>query len=202
MTSDQYGIAPLVYPTSLRRETSGGVAQCPLFSQANWQRANIILSNLSLVAKKVVLIHSFVHLFIYIFCHTGIRSLLQTLTVVSRNVAIEKINMTEHRIVEMVGGTWYHVLRLTIDYNFAFISSFLSPLWRNLTFFFWSIHTFLGFVHHHTSRFEKQRRTCSILQKNAEEECGKKREKLSRKPQYNRIVVKQSDEWTKLYKRT
>ena len=52
-----------------------------------------------------VFVNSFVHLFIYIFCHTSIRSLLQTLTVVSRNVAIEKINMTEHRIVEMVGGT-------------------------------------------------------------------------------------------------
>ena len=42
--------------------------------------------------------------------------------------------------------------------------------------FFWWIHTFLGFVHLHTSRFAKQRRTCSILQKNAEEEYGKKRE--------------------------
>ena len=69
VTRDQYGISPLVSPTSLRGETSGGVAQCQLFSQANWQRANIILSNLSLVAKKAVLIHSFVHLFIYLFIY-------------------------------------------------------------------------------------------------------------------------------------
>ena len=122
------------YP--LRGETSGGVAQCQLFSQANWQRANIILSNLSLVAKKAVLNHSFVHLFIYIFCHKSIRSLLQTLTVVSRNVAIEKINMTEHRIVEKVGGTWYHVLRLIINYEFCPHFFFSLTLMKELNFLF------------------------------------------------------------------
>ena len=140
VTRDQYGISPLVSPTSLRGETSGGVAQCQLFSQANWQRANILLSNLSLVTKKAVLIHSFMHsfiyLFIYLFCHTSIRSLPQTLTVVSRNVAIEKINMTEHRIVEMVGGTWYHVLQLTINYEFCLHFFFSLTLMKELNFLF------------------------------------------------------------------
>ena len=198
-------------------ETSGGVAQCQLFSQANWRRAssnfgcfnhaaNVILSKyLARWLKKAVFILSFVHLFICLFCHTSIRSLLQTLTVVSRNVAIEKINMTEHRIVEMVGGTWYHVLRLTIDYNFAFISSFLSPLWRNLTFFlfidthifrvcsssyftFWETATYVQ----HTlekSRREMRQKGWKTLKKTAiQSDCGQAKWQMNQVVQKNLAV--------------
>ena len=161
MTRNQYGISPLVSPMSLRGETSPdhtkrfvaamvrGVAQCQLFSQANWEwassifwcfdhAANVLLSKYLARWLKMPFLftNSFIYSFICLFCHTSIWSLLQTLTVVSRNVAIEKINMTEHRIVEMVGGTWYHVLRLTIDYKFCLHFFFSLTLMKELNFLF------------------------------------------------------------------
>ena len=60
------------------------------------------------MTKNAVFILSFVHLFIYLFIlphnHSKFTPDFDSI-VESRNVAIEKINMTEHRIVEMVGGT-------------------------------------------------------------------------------------------------
>ena len=82
------------------------------------------------MTKKPFFIYSFVHLFICLFCHTSIRSLPQTLTVVSRNVAIEK------KLVQMVGGTWYHVLWLTIDYKFCLHFFFSLILMKELNFLF------------------------------------------------------------------
>ena len=69
-------IAPLVSPTSLRGETSAGVPQCQLFSQANWQRAssifgcfnhtaNVFLSKRYLarwLKTPFLLTHSFIYL--------------------------------------------------------------------------------------------------------------------------------------------